>query len=175
MLVAAIAAGVGLSVVLGVYRFMFGWGFKPPVFIIIPILLVVSCIFDENPILRPLVNLAWDTGGAATGAVTVPIILSLGLGVAKTGEKNPNSSGLGLVTLASALPVASVLFLAFLIGPNVPMPSDAAAFFSADGEQRTKAVYVAGSEEELVRMAEAAVESGDLSRVIFTNLFRMKH
>jgi hypothetical protein len=144
---------------------MFGWGFKPPVLIIIPVLLLVSCIFDQNPVLRPLVNLAWDTGGAATGAVTVPIILSLGLGVAKTGEKNSTSSGLGLVTLASALPVAGVLFLAFLIGPNVPMPSDAAVFFSAG--QREKAVYVAGSEEELVRMAEAAVESGDLSRADF--------
>ncbi|MDR0719170.1 MAG: DUF1538 domain-containing protein, partial [Treponema sp.] len=87
-LVAAIAAGVGFSVVLGVYRFMFGWPFKPPVFVIISVLLVVSCVFDENAVLRPVVNLAWDTGGAATGAVTVPIILALGLGVSKTGGKN---------------------------------------------------------------------------------------
>ncbi|MCL1813593.1 MAG: DUF1538 family protein, partial [Treponema sp.] len=62
-LVAAISIGVGLSVVLGVFRFMFGWTFKPPVLIIIPVILVVSCIFDQNPVLRPVVNLAWDTGG----------------------------------------------------------------------------------------------------------------
>ena len=168
-LVAAIAVGVGLSVVLGMYRFMFGWGFKPPVFIIIPILLVISFIFDDNPVLRPLVNLAWDTGGAATGAVTVPIILALGLGVAKTGEKT--SSGLGLVTLASALPVAGVLFLAALIAPKVPLPSDAASFFSAESGQRARAVYVAGSADELVKIAEAAVHSGDLSRGEFTLCF----
>jgi hypothetical protein len=170
-LVAAIAVGVGLSVVLGVYRFMFGWPFKPPVFIIIPIILAVSCVFDENPILRPLVNLAWDTGGAATGAVTVPIILALGLGVAQTGGTKSGNSGLGLVTLASALPVASVLFLAAMIGPHVPMPSDAASFFSAETQQRTKAVYVAGSSEELVKMAERAVYSGDLSREHFALCF----
>ena len=164
-LVAAIATGVGLSVVLGVYRFMFGWPFKPPVFIIIPILLAASFIFDENPVLRPVVNLAWDTGGAATGAVTVPIILALGLGVAKIGGKNSNNSGLGLVTLASALPVASVLFLAVLLSPKVPEPGSAAAFFSVQPEQRAKAVYVAGSQEELVRMANRAVFSGDLSRL----------
>ena len=168
-LVAAIAAGVGLSVVLGMYRFMFGWGFKPPVFIIIPILLVLSWMLDKNPVLRPLVNLAWDTGGAATGAVTVPIILALGLGVAKTSEKN--SSGLGLVTLASALPVASVLFLAILTGPKVPQPSDPASFFSAEPRQRARAVYVAGSAEELVKMAEAAVHSGDLSHWDFSLCF----
>ncbi|MDR2718579.1 MAG: DUF1538 domain-containing protein [Treponema sp.] len=170
-LVAAIAIGVGLSVVLGVYRFMFGWPFKPPVFIIIPIILAVSCVFDENPILRPLVNLAWDTGGAATGAVTVPIILALGLGVAQIGETKSNNSGLGLVTLASALPVASVLFLAAMIGPRVPMPSDAVSFFSAESQQRTKAVYVAGSNGELVKMAEEAVYSGDLSTDEFALCF----
>ena len=163
-LVAAISIGVGLSVVLGVFRFMFGWTFKPPVLIIIPVILVVSCIFDQNPVLRPVVNLAWDTGGAATGAVTVPIILALGLGVARIGGKSANSSGLGLVTLASALPVASVLFLAALLGPKVPMPSDAATFFSGEAEQRTKAIYVAGGTEELIKMAEEAVRSGDLAR-----------
>jgi len=169
-LVAAIAIGVGLSVVLGVYRFMFGWAFKPPVFIIIPIIVAVSCIFDENPILRPLVNLAWDTGGAATGAVTVPIILALGLGVAKIGGKN-NASGLGLVTLASALPVASVLFLAAMLCPKVPSPGEALSFFSAEQGQRAKAVYVAGSGEELYKIALRAVSSGDLSTEEFDICF----
>jgi len=170
-LVAAIAIGVGLAVVLGVYRFMFGWAFKPPIFIIIPTIVAVSCIFDENPILRPLVNLAWDAGGAATGAVTVPIILALGLGVVKIGGKNSNASGLGLVTLASALPVASVLFLAAMLGPKVPSPSDAPSFFSVEPEQRAKAVYVVGSGAELYKIALEAVYSGDLSAEEFAICF----
>jgi len=173
-LVAAIAVGVGLAVVLGVYRFMFGWAFKPPVFIIIPAIVAVSCIFDENPILRPLVNLAWDAGGAATGAVTVPIILALGLGVVKIGGKNSNASGLGLVTLASALPVASVLFLAAMLGPKVPVPSDAVSFFSAEQGQREKAVYVAGSDSELYKIALEAVYSGDLSADEFVACFPLQ-
>jgi uncharacterized protein YfiM (DUF2279 family) len=170
-LVAAIAAGVGLSVVLGLYRFMFGWAFKPPVFIIIPILVAVSIVFDENAVLRPVVNLAWDTGGAATGAVTVPIILALGLGVSKIGGKSSNTSGLGLVTLASALPVASVLLLAALLAPRVPNPSDAGTFFSSRPEQREKAVYVAGGSEELLKMAKAAVRHGELSPDAFEAFF----
>ncbi|MDR2619273.1 MAG: DUF1538 domain-containing protein [Treponema sp.] len=170
-LVAAIAIGVGLSVVLGVFRFMFGWAFKPPVFVIIPVLIIASCVFDENSILRPVVNLAWDTGGAATGAVTVPIILALGLGVSKTGGKNSNSSGLGLVTLASALPVASVLFLAALLAPRVPGPSSAEAFFSPSQVQREKARYIAGSDDELVLMAAAAVRDGVLTHEDFARCF----
>jgi hypothetical protein len=170
-LVAAIAAGVGLSVVLGVYRFMFNWPFKPPVFIIIPLLIIASVIFDENAVLRPVVNLAWDAGGAATGAVTVPIILALGLGVSKTGGGSSNSSGLGLVTLASALPVAAVLVLAALIAPKVPLPSDAAAFFSSRPEQRIKALYIAGNERELLSMAKNALHGGDLTRPAFEDCF----
>jgi len=170
-LIAAIAIGVGISVALGVYRFMFDWPFKPPVFIIIPVIVVLSCVFDENPVLRPLVNLAWDAGGAATGAVTVPIILALGLGVSKTGVKSSHNSGLGLVTLASALPVASVLFLAALTAPKVPAPCDAVSFFSSGIEQRTKALYIAGNQEELIKMAERAVYSGDLSPEEFAECF----
>ncbi|MDR0998292.1 MAG: DUF1538 domain-containing protein, partial [Treponema sp.] len=143
----------------------------PPVFIIIPILIAASCVFDENAVLRPVVNLAWDTGGAATGAVTVPIILALGLGVSKTGGKNSNGSGLGLVTLASALPVAAVLFLAALLGSRVPEPTGAGFFFSPLPGQREKAVYVAGGEEELVKMAEAAVSAGHLSQDDFDTAF----
>ncbi|MDR1858547.1 MAG: DUF1538 domain-containing protein [Treponema sp.] len=170
-LVAAIAAGVGFSVALGVFRFMFGWPFKPPVFVIIPIIVAVSCVFDYNSVLRPVVNLAWDTGGAATGAVTVPIILALGLGVAKTGGKSSGSSGLGLVTLASALPVASVLLLAAILGPRVPQPGDAAAFFADLPEQRAKAIYVAGGMDELVKIAEDAVHSGDLAPGEYADCF----
>jgi hypothetical protein len=170
-LVAATASGVGLSVALGIYRFMFGWAFKPPVFIIIPMLVAASVVFDGNAVLRPVVNLAWDAGGAATGAVTVPIILALGLGVSKTGGKNSDTSGLGLVTLASALPVAGVLFLAALIAPKVPHPSDAEAFFSPLPGQREKAVYVSGSPEELLKMAEAAVLRGELSPAAFEAFF----
>jgi len=68
--------------------------------------------------------------------------------------------------------VAGVLFLAAAIGPKVPMPStEAASFFSADQEQRAKAVYVAGSLEELIKMANNAVASGDLSPEEFAKCF----
>jgi hypothetical protein len=58
--------------------------------------------------------------------------------------------------------VASVLFLAAMLAPKVPYPGDAAHFFSAEQGQRAKAIYVAGSSEELYNMAERAVYSGDL-------------
>ena len=36
-----------------------------------------------NPELAPLIGLAWDCGAVTTGPVTVPILLSLGIGVIK--------------------------------------------------------------------------------------------
>jgi hypothetical protein len=101
----------------------------------------------------------------------VPIILALGLGVVKISGKSSNASGLGLVTLASAIPVASVLFLAAMLGPKVPAPCEASDFFSADPGQRSKAVYVAGNSAELYQIALRAVYSGDLSTEDFAVCF----
>ena len=36
-----------------------------------------------NTELAPLIGLAWDCGAVTTGPVTVPILLSLGIGVIK--------------------------------------------------------------------------------------------
>jgi hypothetical protein len=51
------------------------------------------------------------------------------------------------------------------------MPSDAASFFSSDPEQREKAVYVSGGSDELIKLAKAALQSGDLSRADFARSF----
>jgi hypothetical protein len=51
------------------------------------------------------------------------------------------------------------------------MPSDAASFFSVEPEQREKAVYVAGSEEALIIIANEAVSMNALSSQDFALCF----
>ncbi|MDR2419669.1 MAG: DUF1538 domain-containing protein [Treponema sp.] len=166
-LVFAIAVGVGLAVLLGVFRFLYGWRFKPAVFLMMPILVAVGLLFEQNPSLRPVANLAWDTGGVTTGPVTVPLVIALGVGVSKIAGSNSKggASGLGVVTLASGLPVAGVFLLAFILNEKVPDPCSASEFFSAT--ERVRAEYVAGSEEALIQLAGAAVSEGHLSTAEF--------
>ncbi len=169
-LVGAVAAGVGLAVLLGMFRFLYRWPLKPFIFIVVPVLVTVSFLFDRDPNLRAVAGLAWDTGGVTTGPVTVPLVIALGIGVSRiVGSKDDASGGLGVVTLASAIPVAAVFALAAALLPMVPPSGDPASFFSAG--ERERAVFVAGSEEALVGMAAGAVRSGSLAASDFVELF----
>ncbi|MDR2397254.1 MAG: DUF1538 domain-containing protein, partial [Spirochaetaceae bacterium] len=171
-LVLAIAIGVGLAVVLGVFRFIYAWPFKPAVFIMMPILVAIGLYFQQNPSLRPLANLAWDTGGATTGPVTVPLVIALGIGVSKiAGGNKGGASGLGVITLASGLPILAVFALGFFLMPKVPYPTTPVQFFSPDPQIRSQAEYVAGSEEALVSLARDAVAGGFLRENQFKTAF----
>lgn len=53
-----------------------------------------------------ITNIAWDSAGVTTGPVTVPFVLSLGIGFSKaTGA----AEGFGILTAASVAPIISVL------------------------------------------------------------------
>ena len=78
------------------------------VFSIIYLILIkyaVACFFtlfsSEN-----FTNIAWDSAGVTTGPVTVPFVLSLGIGFSKA--KNAEE-GFGILTCASVAPIITVL------------------------------------------------------------------
>ena len=51
-----------------------------------------------------------------TGPVTVPLVLSLGIGIASAaGKDNDSLSGFGIVTLASLFPILAVMMLALYV------------------------------------------------------------
>lgn len=162
-LVAAIAVGVGIAVVLGVFRFIRDWSLKPFLFTLVPLLLGLSLWAALDPVLAPAAGLAWDAGGVTTGPVTVPLVIALGIGVSRiVGRGDGSSGGLGVVTLASALPVLTVLLLALSLGPRTPAPSDRAGFFAP--EARAKAEFVIGSAEGLRDLAARELGTEDYER-----------
>ena len=75
----------------------------------------------SRPELREILGLAWDCGAVTTGPVTVPLILSLGIGIAHSaGKQSTSLSGFGIVTLASLFPVLGVQLLALYVAETVP-------------------------------------------------------
>ncbi len=151
-LVIAIGIGVGIAVAFGMIRFYFGLSLKPFVLTIIPVLLIVSAVlsFDEN--LSTIVALSWDTGAVTTGPVTVPLVLALGIGVSRaTGKSEAAGGGFGIIMLASAFPILSVLVLAIGLSPGVPQPTDETAFFAPDN--RNQAIQLFESPQTLARHA----------------------
>ena len=74
----------------------------------------------DNPDLRTILGLAWDCGAVTTGPVTVPLVLSLGIGIAASAGKGDSSlSGFGVVTMASLFPIIAVLILAIHVSQTM--------------------------------------------------------
>ncbi len=137
VLVLVIGFSVGLAAVTGTLRFLYGWSLKPFIYISLGSVLGLTLYCASDPELTKIVGLAWDAGAVTTGPVTVPLVLSLGIGIAAAAGKGDSGlSGFGIVTLASLFPVIGVLGLTLYVASTVtPAEIIAAANSSAEGFQ----------------------------------------
>ncbi|MBM3297062.1 MAG: DUF1538 domain-containing protein [Candidatus Aminicenantes bacterium] len=112
ILILSVALGVGVSVSLAMLRIFLG----VPIAWILGVgyvaVLVLSFFVPAH-----FVPVAFDAGGVTTGPVTVPFILSLGIGVVSVlGGKSALADGFGIVGLASIGPVVGVMLLGIFYG-----------------------------------------------------------
>lgn len=148
-LVLSVGIGVGVAVALGMVRFYFNLSIKPFILIIIPVLLALSVYFSFDTNLSKVIGLAWDCGAVTTGAVTVPLVLALGLGVSRAASKGKGTtSGFGVVLLASALPVLAVMVLGYVLNFKAPGPVDEVSFFSPGSRKMALALF---RNEEMIK------------------------
>jgi hypothetical protein len=141
-LVLVVGCGVGLAAVLGTLRLIYGWSLKPMIYFTLVPALGLSLYASVHPELRKVLGLAWDCGAVTTGPVTVPLVLSLGIGIATaTGKGNATLSGFGIVTLASLFPVISVLGLALYVASSVSAEAIIFAAATASPATATLAWY----------------------------------
>jgi hypothetical protein len=145
-----VGIGVGVAVMFGMLRFLYHWSLKPFIYILYSIIGSVSIWAYFDPNLVHLTGLAWDCGGVTTGPVTVPLVLALGIGisrVASQGGEGGAAGGFGVVTLASAFPIAAVMGLGLYFLPNLPQPAGEVEFCSP--ANRDKALYLFADEQEM--------------------------
>ena len=105
----AIAAGVGFFIMIGLLRTVLKLSLKITLLISYIILFIVT-IFVPTAFL----GIAFDSGGATTGPMTVPFIMSLGIGVARVMASKDDNSSFGLTGVASIGPVLAVLIYAII-------------------------------------------------------------
>ena len=119
-LVLMVGGGVGIAAILGTIRFVRGWSLKPMIYAALVPVAALSAYAWLDPNLRSILGLAWDCGAVTTGPVTVPLVLSLGIGIANAAGKGDSSlSGFGVVTMASLFPILAVLILAIYVSLNI--------------------------------------------------------
>ena len=113
-LVCMISLGVGFFIVLGLLQSVLKLPLKI-VLLVCYVLLFVLTFFSPS-VFR---GIAFDSGGATTGPMTVPFILALGIGVcsvrskSKNGETSENSFGLTGIT--SIGPITAVLIYGIIL------------------------------------------------------------
>ncbi len=101
----SVAIGVSLALALGALRIVMG--LELYLFIISSyILVLVQTRFAP----KLIIGLAYDSGGITTSMVTVPLVSSLGMGLASAiPGRNPLLDGFGLLALASIVPMIIVM------------------------------------------------------------------
>ncbi len=137
VLVLVIGFSVGLAAVIGTLRFLYGWSLKPLIYVSLGSVLGLTLYGSVDSEMSKILGLAWDAGAVTTGPVTVPLVLSLGIGIAAAAGKGDSGlSGFGIVTLASLFPIIGVLILTLYIASTVS-PADiiASAHAGAHGIQ----------------------------------------
>ncbi|MCD7897232.1 MAG: DUF1538 domain-containing protein [Planctomycetaceae bacterium] len=114
-----IAVGVGLFLVVAMVRVVMQ--------ISLPLLLIIFygiVFFASSFADTAYVCIAFDSGGATTGPITVPFIMAMGIGVAASVKRSDGSdNSFGFVGLASIGPIAAVA----LLGLMNPMDTSAVA------------------------------------------------
>lgn len=109
--VLVIAAGVGIFLLLGLLRSVLNFSVKITFLVLYVIVFALVLFVPED-----FLGVAFDSGGATTGPMTVPFILALGLGVSSVRKDDKDSFGLTGVT--SVGPVLAVLFYSFFVIKN---------------------------------------------------------
>ena len=105
--ISAVGFGVGICFVLGVIRILFKIPFKT---ILIVGYSICFLLFICVP--KSFWAVAFDASGVTTGAISVPFIMSFGLGIsAIRSDKNNEADSFGMVAICSIGPILSVLIL----------------------------------------------------------------
>ncbi|MFT5139110.1 MAG: hypothetical protein ACI9CB_000742 [Rhodothermales bacterium] len=101
----AVAVGAAFGVALGVFRIVTG---TPLHWYIIAcyIIVIIQTVFAP----KPIIPLAYDSGGVTTSTVTVPLVAALGLGLAESiPGRSPLLDGFGLIAFACLCPIMTVM------------------------------------------------------------------
>lgn len=114
ILILAVAFGVGFFLVVAMMRMLFSRSL-PSLLIICYIIVFILAFFVPKDFLA----VAFDSGGVTTGPMTVPFIMSMGVGFAAVrSDKHAEVDSFGLVALCSIGPILAVLLLGLLYDPE---------------------------------------------------------
>lgn len=111
LLIVSVSIGVGLFLLTAVVKIVTKSDLSPLLLFFYMLLFAFASLLLEHG-REDMLPLAFDSGGVTTGPITVPFIMSLGVGIALTvGGRNASENSFGLISLCSVGPIIAVLVL----------------------------------------------------------------
>ena len=106
----AVAAGLGIFLVVAVFRIILKIKFKYILAVgygAIILLSIIAYLIDPT-----FLAIAYDAGGVTTGAMSVPFVISIGVGIAAiTTQNEEDDASFGLMAVCSIGPILSILIM----------------------------------------------------------------
>ncbi len=120
MLILSVALGVGVMLVIAMLRIVFKIKLKYLLLVFYAIVFIMAFFIPES-----FLAVSFDSGGVTTGPMTVPFIMSLGVGVASIrADDDGASDSFGLVALCSVGPIIAVMLLGLICNVENPSPNE---------------------------------------------------
>ncbi|PAV12269.1 hypothetical protein ASJ81_07210 [Methanosarcina spelaei] len=109
LLVVSIAFGVGFLMAISILRIVYGVSIRYLFTAGYSIILVLSFF-----VLTDYLAISFDAGSVTTGAMIVPVLMGLGIGIASVLQDRSELDGFGLIGLATMGPIMSLMLLGVL-------------------------------------------------------------
>ena len=150
LLIIIVGIGVGLFLMIAIMKIIFKKDLSSMMMFFYMLLFALTSLLILND-KESLLALAFDSGGVTTGPITVPFIMSLGVGIALTiGGKKSNENSFGLIALCSIGPVLAIVILGLFTNgtinytaPNYQVGENFFQSFFSEGLIVTKDVAIA--------------------------------
>lgn len=130
----AVAAGLGIFLVVAVMRIIFKIKFKYILTVGYGAIIALSFIaYMTDP---TFLSIAYDAGGVTTGAMSVPFVMSIGTGIAAiSSQSEDDDASFGLMAVCSIGPILSILIMGLMGGfKNISYTPHDAPIFSNSQE-----------------------------------------
>ena len=113
-LILAVAVGVGAFLVIAILRMLFGIPLSYLLLVFYGIIFLLTLFVPAD-----FLAVAFDSGGVTTGPMTVPFIMSFGVGIAAIrSDRHAEDDSFGLVALCSIGPILAVMLLGMIFTPE---------------------------------------------------------
>ena len=114
VLILSVASGVGFFLVIALLRMLFKIPLRNMLVFFYVITFILAFFAPDY-----FMSVAFDSGGVTTGPMTVPFIMSFGLGITYIrSDKHAEDDSFGLVALCSIGPIMAVLILSMIYRPD---------------------------------------------------------